>query len=108
MAESVATSDELKYVRKYPSGPVYAPLTGYYSLVYDKSELEKAEIGEFAQFLTLTPQPVLGLLTYDRRSTNAPHRTPDATEADERRPPGEASQMAKPVAWLVQRVLSWR
>ena len=43
VAESVATSDELKYVRKYPSGPVYAPLTGYYSLVYDKSELEKAE-----------------------------------------------------------------
>ena len=43
VAESVATTDELKYVRKYPSGPVYAPLTGYYSLVYDKSELEKAE-----------------------------------------------------------------
>jgi capsular polysaccharide biosynthesis protein len=77
-------------------------------LAVGPSELEKAEIGEFAQFLTLTPQPVLGLLTYDRRSTNAPHRTPDATEADERRPPGEASQMAKPVAWLVQRVLSWR
>ena len=43
MAESVATTDELKYLRKYPSGPVYAPLTGYYSLVYGKSELEKAE-----------------------------------------------------------------
>ena len=43
VAESVATSDELKYVRKYPSGPVYAPVTGYYSLVYDKSELERAE-----------------------------------------------------------------
>ena len=43
VAESVATNDELKYLRKYPSGPVYAPLTGYYSLIYDKNELEKAE-----------------------------------------------------------------
>jgi peptidoglycan glycosyltransferase len=43
MAESVTTGDELKYLRKYPGGPTYAPLTGYYSLVYGKSELEDAE-----------------------------------------------------------------
>ena len=43
IAESVATNDELKYLRKYPSGPVYAPVTGFYSLIYGKSELEKAE-----------------------------------------------------------------
>jgi uncharacterized protein involved in exopolysaccharide biosynthesis len=76
-------------------------------LAVSPSELPKAEIDEFAQFLTLTPQPVLGLLTYDRRSANEPHRTPDATEADGR-PDGEASQLAKPVAWLVRRALSWR
>jgi penicillin-binding protein A len=43
VAESVTTSDELKYIRKYPGGAAYAPLTGYYSLVYGKSELEDAE-----------------------------------------------------------------
>jgi capsular polysaccharide biosynthesis protein len=91
-----------------PAGTSAGPSGRLGLLAVGPSELEKAEIGEFAQFLTLTPQPVLGLLTYDRRSANAPHRTPDATEADERRPAGEASQMAKPVAWLVQRVLSWR
>jgi uncharacterized protein involved in exopolysaccharide biosynthesis len=76
-------------------------------LAVGPSDVPKAEIAEFAQFLTLTPQPVLGLLTYDRRSANEPHRTPDAKEADGR-PDGEASQMTKPVAWLLRRALSWR
>ncbi len=40
IAQSVATSDRLKYLRKYPGGPVYAPLTGYYSLYYGDSALE--------------------------------------------------------------------
>jgi uncharacterized protein involved in exopolysaccharide biosynthesis len=72
------------------------------------SELQKTELADFAQFLTLTPQPVLGLITYDRHSANQPHPTPDTTEEGERRPDGEASQIAKPVAWLVRRALSWR
>jgi cell division protein FtsI/penicillin-binding protein 2 len=33
MAESVASSDSYKYQRKYANGPVYAPVTGYYSIV---------------------------------------------------------------------------
>lgn len=45
IAESVATKDELKYLRKYPDGPVYADLTGWYSLVYDKNGLEETEDG---------------------------------------------------------------
>lgn len=45
VAESVQTTDELKYIRRYPSGAVYAPLTGYYSLVYGKSQLEDTEDG---------------------------------------------------------------
>jgi peptidoglycan glycosyltransferase len=32
IAESKATKDELKYLRIYPHGPVYAPLTGFYSI----------------------------------------------------------------------------
>ncbi|SHG24109.1 cell elongation-specific peptidoglycan D,D-transpeptidase [Jatrophihabitans endophyticus] len=40
VAESVATDDQLKYLRKYPDGPVYAPATGYYSIVYGKEGIE--------------------------------------------------------------------
>ncbi|MBV9592856.1 MAG: penicillin-binding protein 2, partial [Actinobacteria bacterium] len=43
IAQSVATNDELKYLRQYPDGPVYAPLTGYYSLVYGKDGLEATD-----------------------------------------------------------------
>ena len=44
IAQSTATSDELKYVRAYANGPVYAPVTGFYSLIYGKPYgLENAE-----------------------------------------------------------------
>jgi penicillin-binding protein A len=43
IADSVITPDELKYLRKYPEGPVYAPLTGFYSLIYGKNGLEDTE-----------------------------------------------------------------
>jgi len=43
IAESVPTKDELKYQRKYPQGPVYAPLTGYYSFIYGADALEQTE-----------------------------------------------------------------
>jgi peptidoglycan glycosyltransferase len=45
IAESVPTKDELKYLRKYPGGPAYAGLTGWYSLIYDKNGLEDVEDG---------------------------------------------------------------
>jgi peptidoglycan glycosyltransferase len=43
IAESVPTHDELKYLRRYPGGATYAPVTGYYSLVYGNTALERAE-----------------------------------------------------------------
>jgi peptidoglycan glycosyltransferase len=43
IAKSVPTKDELTYLRQYPSGPVYAPVTGYYSLVYGNTGIEHAE-----------------------------------------------------------------
>jgi peptidoglycan glycosyltransferase len=43
IADSVATKDALMYLRKYPSGPVYAPVTGYSSLYYGQSGIEAAE-----------------------------------------------------------------
>ncbi|MCO1658016.1 peptidoglycan D,D-transpeptidase FtsI family protein [Pseudonocardia humida] len=45
LASSVPSDDELKYQRQYPDGPVYAPLTGYYSTIYGPSGLERAADG---------------------------------------------------------------
>jgi len=43
IAESTATDDNLKYLRAYPGGAPYAPVTGFYSLVFGATGIEKAE-----------------------------------------------------------------
>ncbi len=43
VARSVATNDTLRYLRQYSAGPLYAPATGFYSLVYGATGIEKAE-----------------------------------------------------------------
>jgi peptidoglycan glycosyltransferase len=43
VAESKATKDELKYLRVYPEGPIYAPATGYYSFIYGAGGIEYSE-----------------------------------------------------------------
>jgi peptidoglycan glycosyltransferase len=49
IATSKETNDRLRYLRRYPYGPLYGALTGYYSRFQDdeghtvKTELEKAE-----------------------------------------------------------------
>ncbi len=43
VAKSVPTHDSLKYLRTYPQGPLYAAVTGYYSLVYGSTGVEHAE-----------------------------------------------------------------
>ena len=56
IAESKATKDELKYLRVYPQGPVYAPATGYYSFTHGATGIESAEndilSGDSAQLFT--------------------------------------------------------
>jgi penicillin-binding protein A len=42
IAESTPSSDVYKYLRKYPHGPEYAPVTGYYTL-YSQSGIEYYE-----------------------------------------------------------------
>jgi peptidoglycan glycosyltransferase len=42
IAQSVATNDRLKYLRKYSEGKLYAPATGFYSIVYGSSGIEQA------------------------------------------------------------------
>jgi peptidoglycan glycosyltransferase len=43
IAMSVATDDRLTYLRQYPQGELYAGITGYYSLVYGNTGMERAE-----------------------------------------------------------------
>jgi penicillin-binding protein A len=43
VARSIPTKDALKYLRTYPGGKAYAPVTGYYSLVVGASGIEQAE-----------------------------------------------------------------
>ncbi len=43
IARSVETDDRLKYLRRYSEGKLYAPATGFYSLVYGASGVEQTE-----------------------------------------------------------------
>jgi peptidoglycan glycosyltransferase len=43
VARSKETGDTLKYLRVYSEGPLYAPVTGFYSLVYGATGLERTE-----------------------------------------------------------------
>lgn len=43
IARSVETGNTLTYLRTYPNGPLYAPVTGFYSLVYGATGLERTE-----------------------------------------------------------------
>ena len=42
LASSVATDDRLQYLRQYPDGPTFAPVTGYYSMIYSSTGIERA------------------------------------------------------------------
>lgn len=43
LASSTGTDDRLKFQRRYVNGPMYAALTGYFSVVYNSSGLERVE-----------------------------------------------------------------
>jgi peptidoglycan glycosyltransferase len=43
IAVSTPTDDRLTYLREYPQGGLYAAVTGYYSLVYGNTGMERAE-----------------------------------------------------------------
>jgi penicillin-binding protein A len=43
LAYSVATESRFRFLRVYPNAAVYAPVTGFYSLRYSSSGLERAE-----------------------------------------------------------------
>jgi penicillin-binding protein A len=41
VAQSVETDDRLQYQRQYSAGPMWSPITGYYSVIYSSSGLER-------------------------------------------------------------------
>jgi peptidoglycan glycosyltransferase len=41
LAISRKSPGQLKYQRRYPQGPLYADITGYYSIIFGRSELEQ-------------------------------------------------------------------
>ncbi|MFN8167970.1 MAG: penicillin-binding transpeptidase domain-containing protein [Candidatus Nanopelagicales bacterium] len=43
IAQSIPTDDQLKYLRRYSNGPLYAPATGFYSVVYGATGIERTE-----------------------------------------------------------------
>lgn len=43
VARSVETGNALRYLRRYSDGPLYAPITGFYSIVYGATGLERQE-----------------------------------------------------------------
>jgi peptidoglycan glycosyltransferase len=43
IASSVPTNDTLKYLRTYANGPLFAPVTGFYSIVYGGTQIESAD-----------------------------------------------------------------
>ena len=42
LSEPTSGRDALRYVRRYPQGPLFAGITGYYSRVYGRTELEQS------------------------------------------------------------------
>jgi peptidoglycan glycosyltransferase len=48
VAESVRTDGPLEWLRTYPGGPKYAAVTGYYSLVYGRTGVERAQDEELS------------------------------------------------------------
>jgi len=43
LANVTPTSDRLRFLRQYPGGPLYAPVTGFYSVRYGATGLERSE-----------------------------------------------------------------
>jgi peptidoglycan glycosyltransferase len=87
IAESVRTEGPLTWLRQYPGGPAYAHVTGYYSLVYGRTGIERAEdqvlsgeddrlfVRRLSDYVTgRAPQGGAVLLTLDPQAQAAAYR----------------------------------
>ncbi|MBC7372837.1 MAG: penicillin-binding protein 2, partial [Frankiales bacterium] len=43
VAESTKIDGPLQFLRTYPGGPAYAPVTGFYSFIYERTGIERAQ-----------------------------------------------------------------
>jgi peptidoglycan glycosyltransferase len=59
LARSVPTNDELKFQRQYPEGPLFAPITGFFSFTFGADGAEKA----FTNDLTAHRPKTIGSLS---------------------------------------------
>ncbi len=57
LARSVPVSDQYHYQRVYSNGPLYADVTGFYSLIYGTSGIESS----YNQYLVAQPNPIKSL-----------------------------------------------
>ena len=87
VAESVRTEGPLTWLRQYPGGPAYAHVSGYYSLVYGRTGVERAEdevlsgeddrlfVRRLSDYVTgREPQGGAVLLTLDPQAQRAAYR----------------------------------
>lgn len=97
LASSRRSSGDLRYQRRYPLGPRYAHLTGFYSFVFGRSGLEQAYneylAGEAAELL---PQTLADLvLGRDKRgATIVTTIVPELQEAAEQAAAAESGDVA--------------
>lgn len=97
LASSRRSSGDLKYQRRYPLGPRYAHITGFYSFVFGRSELEQAYneylAGEAAELL---PQTLADLvLGRDKRgATIVTTIVPELQEAAEQAAAAQSGNVA--------------
>lgn len=90
VAESVRTDGPLTWLRQYPGGPAYAHVTGYFSLVYGLTGVERAEndvlsgdddrlfVRRLSDYVTgREPQGGPVILTLDPRAQEAAFRALD-------------------------------
>lgn len=68
VAFSERTDDDLVYLRRYQDGPLYAPATGFYSLIYGASGVERGE----NEILTGTADLLFGRRLVDLFTGRAP------------------------------------
>src|ERR1700730_19137374 len=70
LAYSVATDSRFRFLRVYPNAAVYAPVTGFYSLRYSSTGLERAE----DQLLNGSDERLFGRRLADFFTRRAPRR----------------------------------
>ena len=93
LAYSVATDSRFRFLRVYPNPAVYAPVTGFYSLRYSSSGLERAEDSAAERLRRAAVRAPAGRLLHRSRSARRQRRHHD-------QPAGAAGRLGRDAAGL--------